>query len=32
MAASGCGPLAPGRFMFFDDFHPETPQGAIVAE
>jgi hypothetical protein len=25
-------PLAPGRFMFFDDFHPETPQGAIVAE
>jgi Cupredoxin-like domain len=25
-------PLAPGRFVFFDDFHPETPQGAIVAE
>jgi hypothetical protein len=25
-------PLAPGRFMFFDDFHSETPQGAIVAE
>lgn len=25
-------PLAPGRFVFFDDFHPETPRGAIVAE
>jgi cupredoxin-like protein len=25
-------PLAPGRFVFFDDFHPETSQGAIVAE
>jgi hypothetical protein len=25
-------PLAPGRFMFFDDFHRETPEGAIVAE
>jgi len=25
-------PLAPGRFIFFDDFHPETARGAIVAE
>ena len=25
-------PLAPGRFTFFDDFHPDTPNGAIVAE
>jgi hypothetical protein len=25
-------PLAPGRFIFFDDFHPETTKGAIVAE
>jgi Cupredoxin-like domain len=25
-------PLAPGRFTFFDDFHPETRHGAIVAE
>jgi Cupredoxin-like domain len=25
-------PLSPGRFVFYDDFHPETPQGVIVAE
>jgi Cupredoxin-like domain len=25
-------PLAPGRFTFFDDFHPETAQGVVVAE
>ncbi len=25
-------PLSPGRFTFFDDFHPDTPKGAIVAE
>jgi hypothetical protein len=25
-------PLAPGRFTFFDDFHPGTPRGVIVAE
>jgi hypothetical protein len=25
-------PLAPGRFVFFDDFHPATPAGAIIAE
>jgi hypothetical protein len=25
-------PLSPGRFVFFDDFHPQTPRGAIVAE
>jgi hypothetical protein len=25
-------PLAPGRFTFFDDFHPDTTRGAIVAE
>jgi hypothetical protein len=25
-------PLAPGRFRFFDDFHPDTAQGAFVSE
>jgi hypothetical protein len=25
-------PLSPGRFTFFDDFHPDTLKGAIVAE
>ncbi|MGC1996058.1 MAG: cupredoxin domain-containing protein [Pseudolabrys sp.] len=24
-------PLAPGRYEFFDDFHPET-RGALVAK
>jgi hypothetical protein len=26
------GPLRPGRYEFFDDFHPETPHGHIVAK
>lgn len=26
------GPLAPGRYPFFGDFHPQTTTGAIVAE
>jgi len=25
-------PLAPGRFVFFDDFHPDAARGVIVAE
>ncbi len=25
-------PLGPGRFPFFGDFHPDTPQGVIVYE
>jgi uncharacterized cupredoxin-like copper-binding protein len=25
-------PLSAGRFTFFDDFHPDTPKGAIVAQ
>ncbi|MDR1647072.1 MAG: cupredoxin domain-containing protein [Zoogloeaceae bacterium] len=24
-------PLKPGRYAFFDDFHPETGKGAIVS-
>jgi hypothetical protein len=26
------GPLRPGSYDFFDDFHPETPHGHIVAK
>lgn len=26
------GPLRPGSYEFFDDFHPETPHGRIVAK
>jgi len=26
------GPLAPGRYPFFGDFHKDTARGAIVAE
>ncbi|QEL56772.1 cupredoxin domain-containing protein [Chromobacterium paludis] len=25
-------PLAPGEYKFFDDFHPKTGQGVIVAK
>jgi plastocyanin len=25
-------PLAPGRFAFFGDYHPDTAQGAVIAE
>ena len=24
--------LAPGTYKFFDDFHPDTPEGTIVAK
>jgi Cupredoxin-like domain len=26
------GPLSPGRYPFFGDFHAETARGTIVAE
>ena len=26
------GPLAPGEYPFFGEFHPETAQGKIIAE
>lgn len=26
------GPLAPGRYPFFGDFHKQTARGAVVAE
>ncbi|OYV77794.1 MAG: hypothetical protein B7Z66_03460 [Chromatiales bacterium 21-64-14] len=26
------GPLKPGRYKFFGDFHPDTAKGEIVAE
>lgn len=26
------GPLAPGRYPFFGDFHPKTTTGVLVAE
>jgi plastocyanin len=26
------GPLSPGRYPFFGDFHPKTALGAIIAE
>jgi plastocyanin len=26
------GPLKPGRYPFFGDFHKETAQGALIAE
>jgi plastocyanin len=26
------GPLAPGRYPYFGEFHPETAQGLIIAE
>jgi len=26
------GPLRPGRYPFFGDFHAETAQGALIAE
>ena len=26
------GPLDPGRYPFFGDFHPQTARGAIVAQ
>jgi hypothetical protein len=26
------GPLAPGRYPFFGDFHPKTTTGVVVAE
>ncbi|HEY8586120.1 MAG TPA: cupredoxin domain-containing protein [Rhodanobacter sp.] len=26
------GPLAPGRYKFFGDFHQDTAQGALVVE
>jgi len=26
------GPLKPGRYPFFGDFHAETAQGALIAE
>jgi hypothetical protein len=26
------GPLKPGRYGFFGDFHPETAQGTLLAE
>lgn len=26
------GPLAPGRYPFFGDFHPATARGTLVAE
>ena len=26
------GPLAPGRYPFFADFHPKTTTGVVVAE
>jgi hypothetical protein len=26
------GPLAPGRYPFFGDFHPKTATGVIIAE
>lgn len=25
-------PLAPGRFAFFGDYHPDTAQGAVIAD
>jgi len=25
-------PLAPGRYPFFGDFHPDTAQGAVIAD
>ena len=27
-----CHPMKPGTYKFFDDFHPETAQGRIVAK
>lgn len=26
------GPLSPGRYPYFGEFHPETAQGVIIAE
>ena len=26
------GPLAPGRYEFFGDFHPDTAKGVVIAE
>jgi len=26
------GPLEPGRYPFFGEFHPDTAQGAVIAE
>lgn len=26
------GPLKPGRYPFFGDFHPETAQGVLLAQ
>lgn len=26
------GPLRPGRYPFFGEFHPETAQGVVIAE
>ena len=26
------GPLRPGRYPYFGEFHPETAQGIIIAE
>ena len=26
------GPLAPGRYPFFGDFHPKTTTGVVIAE
>jgi plastocyanin len=26
------GPLAPGRYEFFGEFHPDTAEGVVIAE
>jgi hypothetical protein len=26
------GPLRPGKYPYFGEFHPETAQGVIIAE
>jgi hypothetical protein len=26
------GPLAPGRYEFFGEFHPNTAKGVVIAE
>jgi hypothetical protein len=37
IAANSCGflfigPLAPGRYPFFGDFHQQTARGVVIAE
>lgn len=31
-AVISVGPLEPGSYVFFDEFHPETPEGTITAK